>query len=187
VIEDYPAKSQVALKLQSAAARYRLGLLPSTEFPTFAMAALEAGYESRALCELACEPLPDDWEIDSVFERALRDCSVSIPSTEAAVEYVLRFYMQLIASGDLSPWEGMLRIANELYRPYISKEPVLQYAGDQRGLHDLLGSFWSYNDLYARPTEVSFEGVYGPAAIPAFDRHLRQLAKEWLSKHGRNA
>src|SRR5204863_310000 len=93
------------LDLQLVAARYQLGLLPSSELPALAMAALEAGFDGMALCELSCEQHPTFSEHGSVFERALQDCSASLPSTESAVDYILRHYLRLIASGDLPPRE----------------------------------------------------------------------------------
>lgn len=185
--EDSSAKPIDALNLQLVAARYQLGLLPSSEFPRIAMAALEAGCDGIALCELSCEQRPTLSEHGAVFERALRDCSVTIPSTDDAVDCVLRHYLHSIASGDLPPREGMYRVVNDLYHPHIAKHPVRQFVGDQRALQDLIGAFYSYDDLYERPTEVSFEGFYGPAAVPSFDRYVRQLAGEWLRQHGRNA
>ncbi len=53
-----------------------------------------------------------------------------------------------------------------------------RYVGDQRGLQHLIGAFYTYDDLYERPNEVSFEGIYGPAAVPVDDRYVRQLAAE---------
>ncbi len=184
--EDSPATPNDAPDLQLAAARYRLGLLRSSELPTIAMAAVEAGFESGALCELSCEQHPTLSDHGTVFERALRDCSITIPSTDDAVDYVLRHYLQSIASGDLPPRQGMYRVVNDLYHPHISHQPVREYVGDQRDLQHLIGAFYSYDDLYERPTEVSFEGLFGPAAVPAFDRHVRHLADEWLQQHSRN-
>jgi hypothetical protein len=94
--------------------------------------------------------------------------------------------LQAIASGDLPPRQGMYRVVNELYHPHISKQPAREYVGDQRGLQHLVGAFYAYDELYERPTEVSFEGFYGPAAVPAFDRHVKQLANEWLQQNGIN-
>lgn len=185
--EDSSVKPVKALNLQLAAALYQLGLLPSSEFPSIAIAALEAGCDGIALCELSCEQRPTLSEHGTVFEQALRDCSVTIPSTDAAVDIVLRHYLRSIASGDLPPREGMYRVVNDLYNPHIAKHPVRQYVGDQRDLQDLIGAFYSYDDLCERQTEVSFEGFYGPAAIPSYDRYVRQLAGEWLQQHVRNA
>jgi hypothetical protein len=130
------------------------------------MAALEAGFDCRALCELACEPLPNHWEINTVFERALRDCSVPIPATDAAVEYVLRADLQAIACGDIEPRQGMCGVVNDLYHPHIAKQPPRKYGGDQRGLHHLIGAFYSYDDLYERSTEVSFGGYMARLPFP---------------------
>jgi hypothetical protein len=184
--EDFAPERKGALNFTLVAARYRLGLLTSDELPGLAMAALEAGFESRALCELACERHPTFAEHQQIFERALRDCGVSMPETDVAVEYMLRHYLQSIASGGMSPQEGMRRVVTDIYYPYISDHPVREYVGDQRGLEHLIGAFYAYDDLYERPGQVSFEGLYGPKAVPAFDRHLRQLAEEWLQRNGRN-
>jgi hypothetical protein len=183
VNEDSPAVSSDVLNLQLAAARYQLGLLPSSEFPGIAMAALEAGFNGVGLCDLSCEQHPTLGEHAAVFERALRECYVSLPSTEAAVECVLRHYLQAIASGELSPRRGLRRIVNDLYAPHISKQPVRTHVGDQRNLEHLIGAFYSYDELCERPGEVSFEGLYGPAAVSALDSYVRHQADEWLQRH----
>lgn len=187
VREPSPDAPSQPPNLPLAAARYRLGLLPSSELPSLAMAALEAGLESSSFCELVGEPHPTLVDHGPVFERALRQCSIALPSTAAAIDYLLRHYLQAIASGALPPRQGMFQVIKELYHPHIDDQPAREYVGDQCGLQHLIGAFYSYDELEERPREVSFEGLYGPAAIPAFDRYVRQLAKDWLQQNGPKA
>ena len=45
-------------------------------------------------------------------------------------------------------------------------------------------SFYFYDDLEARPGEVSFEGLYGEDAMKALDRAVVDSAREWRIRHG---
>ena len=49
----------------------------------------------------------------------------------------------------------------EVYFPHFSSEPGKRYVGDSRGMEHLIGAYWVYDDLRARP-EVSFKGKQEP-------------------------
>lgn len=106
-------------KLCFAAVRKQLGKLSSSELPHLAMFALEAGLDSPSLRELAGELHPTWADSGPIFERILRDFGITQSSKPQSINALARYYAEQILSGAISPYEGALRIwqevANELW------------------------------------------------------------------------
>jgi hypothetical protein len=96
--------------LREAAAFNVLGLLTSEDIPSVAVRALEQGYDSPALQQLAAESTAPASNITPLFARALSELSVSSPERNAARLIVARFYARRILDGTLSPYEGACKI-----------------------------------------------------------------------------
>jgi hypothetical protein len=144
------------------------------------MAALDEGLGGVSMGELAIERVPSLAEHERLFIEALRECGIEMPTGEQAVEILLRYNLELIACGAIRPYDGLMVVVDKLYHPYISNVSPARYVGDQRGLEHLIGAFFSYDELRFRPDEVSFEDLYGDAALCALDRSVQRLAQEWL-------
>lgn len=97
-----------------------------------------------------------------------------------AISELLRHHLESIARGTQPAYEGLHLIMQELYWPHISREPVTDFVGDSRGLSQLIGAYWGYDDLRGRPDEVSFNGKYGVEAIACLDESVREEARGWL-------
>jgi hypothetical protein len=123
--------------------------------------------------------------VGPLFERALRDLAIALPSKEEAVCSLLRHHVGRIAEGLVPPRDGMRSVLNEVYYPADLYTETTKYVGDSHGLQHLLGSFYSYDDLEERPEEVSFEGKFGEEALVGLDRHIVSLAKSWIDQYGR--
>src|SRR5262249_3572667 len=123
-------------------------------------------------------------EAAPVFERVCAECGVSVPTKSEAIDELLRVHLESIASGTRPPREALRDLMQQAYYPHISAEPVREYVGDSRGLEHLIGAYWNYDDLLKRP-EVSFQGRHGEAALPLFDEHVRQIARDWLQRYAR--
>ncbi len=110
-MNESPKEAESALAaLRLAATRRQFDLLPSSELPELAMRALEAGFDSSSIRELAGELHPTWADSGSLFERVLHDLGiVTLPQPEAA-HALARHYAQQILSGAVSPYEGARHI-----------------------------------------------------------------------------
>lgn len=169
--------------LHIAAARYVLGSLPSWEFPRIANALLDAGVYSQAVGELATTPNPTMSDAGPVFERALVEMRIELPSKEEAVWMLLRHFVEQLASRRVTGRKG-LRAIIDVYNYVDPAEKSRDYVGESHDIQHLVGAYWSYDDLEERPTEVSFHGRYGRDAVQALDEDVIRLAREWLEQHG---
>jgi hypothetical protein len=171
------------VELKISAARYALGDLPSWEMPVLANAMLDGGMHSAAVVELATLRHATMADAGPLFERALAEVAIDLPSEQDAVWILLRHYLKRIATGEVRGKDG-LKPVMDLYDLAGLHEKTLEYAGDSHGLHHLVGAYSGYDDLYERPTEVSVEGLTGAAAVDALDKNVARLAREWSEQHG---
>lgn len=171
------------VELEIATAKFVFGLLSSRDLVQIADAALNRGIYSDAMCTLAFTEDPRMDEVNPIFEKALRELAIPLPSREDAAWRLLRHHIGSIASRTVRPREGLSRIVNEVYFPACLYEQSCNYTGDSHGIEHLYGTYWAYDDLEERTTEVSFEGKYGTKAIEALDADVVRLAKDWLTKY----
>jgi hypothetical protein len=171
--------------LRIPAARYVIQRISAEELKRAADIALDQGLYSDSLGALATTRDPIMADAGPLFEAALRELRISLPSKEDALNSLLEQYVQQIAEGVIRAYEGLDLLIRELYYPYIQNENVSQYAGDSRGIHHLLGAYYGYDDLQASPELVSFEGKYGREAVEALDCQVVKLATEWNRERGR--
>jgi hypothetical protein len=162
--------------LRIAAARYALRQISSEELKQAADDVLNQGLYSYSLGELATLPAPIMADAAPLFESALGELEIVLPSTEDAVTSLLEHYIRSIIEGAMSPYEGLHRLVHECYYPAIARENVSKYAGDSRGIQDLFGAYWSYD---------GYDGPLGPEAVNTLDCQVVKLAAEWNRKHGR--
>ena len=163
-----------------------LGLQNTESLVGAANTLLAEGHSEPAIVELSILESPIMAEAAPVFEQACAQLGVTIPSKNEAIDELLRLHLESIASGSRSPYDDLSAIMREVYFPHFSSEPGKRYVGDSRGMEHLIGAYWVYDDLRARP-EVSFKGKAEADAISLFDEHVRELARDWLEEHTRVA
>ncbi len=169
--------------LEIAAAKYKLDLISSDKLKEDADHSLAAGIYSKSLAELATLDNPIMSEAGPLFESTLQELSIKLPSPDEALNIILHYHINNIAQGNITPREGMKLVIDEVYYPGNLHEKTKKYVGDSHDIHELLGNFYSYDDLEDRPDEVSFEGKYGKEAKEALGRYIVDLAKKWVEKH----
>ena len=171
------------LDLRHLAARYRLGLQDSESLVRIADMLLEESRNTTTVIQLSILESPVMADAGPMFERVCLELGVTVPTKHEAVDALLRYHLESIASGARPARDGLEAIMRELYWPYFACEPCKQYVGDSRGMEHLIGAYWSYDDLIERPREVSWDGKYGAAAISRWEHSVRRYAKDWLQKN----
>jgi hypothetical protein len=172
-----------AQSLQIAAARHLLGVLTSAELVRVADEALEQGVYSDSLGQLATTTDPVMADVGPLFQKALRELRISLPDEDQAIWLLLRHLIGRIADGSIPPREGVQSVIREVYYPANLHERTTKYVGDSHGIEQLLGNFYAYDDLEARPTEVSCAGKYGQEAIQELGRLIVREAKKWMDTY----
>jgi hypothetical protein len=164
-MDESPQTASAIEKLRFAATRREFDLLPSSELPELAMAALEAGLDSPSLRELAGEIHPTWADSGPLFARVLHDCGIALLSKPRAAEDLARYYAQQILAGAMTPYEGARRIwwkvANEFSEDQAAAQPYLIFVG--------LASEWE-----------DYE-----AGRPDYERQIRDEAQKLLNSTAR--
>jgi hypothetical protein len=92
------------------AAEVVLGLLGPAELPMVATAALEDGLDSPALVALASIGEDDPSKARALFDQALDQADLSLPSPREAVIYLAQRSAAEIVQGTVAPYSGAKRI-----------------------------------------------------------------------------
>jgi hypothetical protein len=114
--------------LEIAAARLTLGKLTSEEALFAASAALDSGVYSESLGLLAYEE-PVWSQVGPLFERALKELTIPIPSRQAASLVLAREYARRIVAGEVSPYEGARRICWEVANEPDADPSLTEFVG----------------------------------------------------------
>lgn len=157
--------------LAVTAARYVLGAARADALQEAADRALDDGLYSEELSRLANE---FDYrsriaDAGAVFERALAQLGLSLPSGADAGWIALRDAVRKIAEGEVSPRAGL----EDVRRIHQLADPCPQpggFIGDSHDLQQLLGARWAYDEV----EEEEF-AVLDPAVVAD--------AKKWLAQH----
>jgi hypothetical protein len=99
--------------LATAAALHALKRLRPEQVLAVAHAALEAGVWADALGELAVWDSPYTADVYPIFDRALAQLGIPLPSRREALTTVARDYARRTLSGELEPLDGLVRIWQE--------------------------------------------------------------------------
>jgi len=120
------------------------------------------------------------FEAFAVLESSAHQLGIPPPEPHTVVQRLLRHYLTDIAEGVIAPRAGMEKVVQRI--PREEPQPPCRYLGESRGLHHLIGCYWSYGDLEERPAEVSYAGQFGDAAIRGLDQAIVSLAQQWLAR-----
>ncbi len=161
------------MDLKKTIARYKLNLVTGEELRAAADQALEEGLFAPALSDLAFAAGLYLEEYRSMFEKALTELKIPIPSEEEAVWCVLKYYVNGVADGRIQPREGMRRITVEIVNVYLYRKSK-EHLGDSHGLGKLIGAYYSYDDVEKQDE------------IMAIDLEIIQSAKDWINTYGRS-
>ena len=171
--------------IQLFALRFRLGLLDTESLVRAADTLLEEGHSEPAVIQLSILESPIMAEAAPLFEQVCAQLGVFVPTEDQAINALLRFYVESIASSAIAPIEGLSAIMQEIYFPHFAHEPCKEYVGDSRGMEHLIGAYWSYDDLIDSSRGCSWDGKFGAEAIASWEQSVQQYARDWLEKNNR--
>lgn len=171
-------------ELVLTAARYVFGEERAASLREAADRALKAGVYSDSLAQLATEfhaksPLSD---AGPVFERALAELGLPLPSRTDAVWIALRHAVGRIARGEVAPLAGLAEVKAifDIAEFFDRSRAVV---GDTHDLQRLLGAYWSYDELETWRDEPRFIGSF-ERDVAALDAAVVEEAQRWTARHG---
>ena len=168
--------------LRIAAARYALRQISSEELKQAADEALNQGLYSYSLGELATLFAPIMADAAPLFESALGELEIPVPSTEDAIALLLGHIIRSIIEGAVSPYEGLHRLFHECYYPVREHERASHDWGESLGIRDFIGAYYSYDDFRDSPDGIGYGGRYGQEAANSLDSKVVELAAKWNRK-----
>jgi hypothetical protein len=89
--------------------------------------------------------------------------------------------LRRITVGELTPRSGLGELISA---NHAAPDSDRRYVGEEYGIAQLIGYFYAYDDLEERPSEVSFDGIFGAEAFSALDTEVIRLANDWLRARG---
>ncbi len=177
------ARSMTPLGL--AAARYKIGLETGESLRDLGEALLsENGMDAAVKLAIA-----DDLsmsEVGPIFERVCRELEQPIPALDEAIDMASAAILRDIADDSVGPPAGLQRLMDVIdsSASQDGRGDKTRYdVSESHDLQPLIGAYWGYDELRRRPEELSVDGEYGEEAIAQYDRNVKALACEWLSKH----
>lgn len=172
------------MDLRPFAARFRLGALSSEAIKDLAGSMLDTDQVTPTWVEIATLSEPIMSTVGPLFERGLREAGIATPSAVDAAWQATRYHMRRIATRGVGPREGAGRLIAEVCHGAHLEETDREFVGDSLGLSELIGNYHAYDDIEARPTEVSCDGRYGRQAKRALGEHIVKNAQDWLTRYG---
>lgn len=145
-------------ELRLVVARWKLGHLRAEELPAIAVRALEGGFESAALSELALMRQPTLRDAEPILREALRDLGIAEPDRDAAGMWLARRYAKQIDAGELTPYEGARRIWHD----------VAAVIGSSDTLHPFVSA----------ASEIEDYELVRPGAPAEYDRRIAECETE---------
>lgn len=167
-------------RLRAVAARYVLGNADGTTLVQAADTLLDAGIYSWSIGELATNPRPTLRDVGPLFESALKELVIPLPSPEESVRTLLRWHLCGMIEGRESPFRAIARLRDELSYP-LRFDRGLSNLEPQLRFIDL---WYSYDDLHeaVEAGYVSREEAERQAA--EVDNEFLGHARSWMCQDG---
>lgn len=163
-------------RFRAIAARHVLETADGSVLVNAADALLDAGIYTWSVGELATATQPLVRDIQHLFERALHELSIPLPSPEEAARLLARWHLCGVIEGRESPLQAAIRLRDELSYPLrfdrrlSSLEPQLRFI-----------SLWYRFDDLQEEEEAGFvnrEDLNRAAAM--LDREFLERAGSWM-------
>ncbi len=182
------------MNLHTALASFVIGTLDLSQWPAIALQAMEDGYDSPSLVILA--GLPEDeepWRIETYLQAALRELNLLLPTERCAALIVAQAITDKISSGNISVWDGIQRLLDEVIDQPFFEESDDRYAYDGIGFSNVYGLLHSFDELPIRPAFPWQKSTSYGKQVDELEQKLLQSLQTWQNmwlypelKKGRN-
>jgi hypothetical protein len=167
-------------RFRAVAARYVLDTADSSVLVQAADALLDAGIYTWSVGELATTPVPSLRDVDRLFELALKELGMPLPSPEEAARTLARWHLYGVIEGRETPSRAMERLRDELSYP-------LRFDRRLSGIEPQLRfiSFWTdYDDLFGFAETGYLSREQAERAAAELDTQVLEHARSWMREEG---
>lgn len=170
------------------AAKYKLGIITSDDLQQAVDQALQSGIYSPSLSEIADSTSPIISSVGPMFDVALTELGLDVPTLDDAIYYMVRYLLNNILSGSTKPREGLRLLEKDVYSAANLHEMDMECVGDSHGLQQLIGCYWTYEEVDAQLKREFGEGKVGVFnGYSELDAEALKCAKQWLAEHPRKS
>ena len=117
------------MQLDEAIAKFVLGLLSAENLPAIGIQALEAGYDSPSLRQLAGVERCDADVVRNLFAKALQEIGLVVPTPSEAGLSVAKAIAKEVLAGRAAPYEGAKQIWAEVYVRFPQLSQLRPFVG----------------------------------------------------------
>jgi hypothetical protein len=117
------------LPVKAALDRYALGMILADDLPSIGVQALEDGYDSPSLRELAGTSGSDCGRIRDLFSKAIKELKLSLPTPAQAGLSLAKAIAMDVQNGTVTPYCGAERIWREVYIRFPELSQLLAFVG----------------------------------------------------------
>jgi len=168
--------------LRVAAARYALYRASGEDLVDAAHDALNRGFYSFSLGELATIRNPIWADVAPLFETAIIELGMPALSNEDALACLRKHNVRSIIEGTVSPQEGLCRLVSE--NSYYDNK-MRHYVSDIRGIERLLDAYDLYDEYHVYTGLAPIESVDSEAfdVVAAWHREncLPKIDPRWIT------
>ena len=169
------------MKPEVAISLYKLDNLSSESIVDLANEWLKEGIFTESLSEIIFEKKPSMSTVGPLFESALKEIGIDIPTKIEAAKVALKDTIQRMVSGETDLMEGANFIYLKIYLKIIDELPDGEYVGTNLRLEHIfcwLREIWDcrdgsmilyYSDLPRDQAEIKFLA------------HLKEESEKWLT------
>lgn len=119
----------ITLDLSAILNTYVLGDLLADDLPTIAMRAIDAGYDSPSLFQLAASEGYDSQYLQNLFLKVLDELGVSLPAPNEAALLTARSIADDVLNGNFAPYDGAKQIWNRIYTRFPELTQLRPFVG----------------------------------------------------------
>jgi hypothetical protein len=117
------------LEIAHIVERYVLGVFPVNDLPAVAMKALDAGFDSPSLPQLAGSQGADSDDIKRLFHKILSELDIKMPSQVEAGLSMACDIARDILKGAITPYEGAKQIWWDIYTRFPQLTELRGFVG----------------------------------------------------------
>lgn len=170
------------MKPEEAISQYKLGKLSSDAIVSLANSWLNQGIYTDSLNCIFMENNPSMADVGPLFESAIRELGIEIPSRVEAAKFAAKDIIQKMVSGEIDLMTGANFLYWDIHQEIADELPDGEYLGSNLGLEYIfcwLREVWDCRDgsMILYHTDLPRD----QAEVKFLD-HIKEEAEKWLAK-----
>lgn len=170
-------------RFQLMAARFVLGIASGDELVQFGDQMLSQGIYSDALMEMATTRYAIHSEMEPLLRTALKDFSIPLPDEKEAAYQVVRYFIEDILEGRITPADAPETFYDSIYRDLQWGE-LGRKLWDEYGTGLLIGQCYEAEDWSARLEMALLSAEQFQQRQIEREHEILDFAHQWMTQRG---